>query len=129
MATPGRKLLFSLGGCRPSAGLGAAEVCWGNLPEDAIVQKLERLRGHGRADCPVCAMRRAYAQRTALERINSRIGDGFRFERHNIRGKDKMTARFVLALAVMMALAFGVIRARAHDRMRSLVRPPPAQAA
>ena len=73
--------------------------------------------------------RGAYAQRTALERINARIDDGFRFERHNIRGKDRMTARVALALTVMMALALGSIRARAHDRMRSLVRPPPAQAA
>ena len=40
-----------------------------------------------------------------------------------------MTARVGLALAVMMALALGSIRARAHDRMRSLIRPPPAQAA
>ena len=65
----------------------------------------------------------------ALERITARIDDGFRFERHNIRGKDRMTARVALALAVMMVLALGSIRARAHDRMRSLVRPPPAQAA
>ena len=50
---------------------------------------------------------------------------GFRFERHNIRGKDKMTARTALAPAVMMALALGRIRAKAHDRLR----PPPAQAA
>ena len=73
--------------------------------------------------------RRAYARCAALERINARLDDGFRFERHNIRGKDKMTARVALALAVMMALALGGIRARAHDRMRSLMRPPPVQAA
>ena len=73
--------------------------------------------------------RRACAQRTALGRINARIDDGFRFERRNIRGKDRMTVRVALALAVMMALALGSIRARVHDRMRSLVRPPPAQVA
>ena len=73
--------------------------------------------------------RRAYARRAALERINARLDDGFRFERHTIRGKDKMTMRVGLALAVMMALALGSIRAEAHDRMRSLVRPPPARAA
>ena len=73
--------------------------------------------------------RRAYARRAALERINARLDDGFRFERHAIRGKDRMTMRVGLALAVMMALALGSIRAKAHDRMRSLVRPPPARAA
>ena len=81
----------------------------------------------GRARCRADA--RKPAQCAALERINARIDDGVRFERHNIRGKDRMTARVALALAVMMALALGSIRARAHDRMRSLVRPPPAQAA
>ena len=73
--------------------------------------------------------RRTYAQRGTLERINARIDDGFRFERHNIRGKNKMTVRVALALAVMMALALDNIRARAHDRMRSLAYPPPTQAA
>ena len=71
---------------------------------------------------------RAYAQRAALERINARIDDGFRFELHNIRGKDRMTAWAALALAVMKALALGSVRARAHDRIRSLMRPPPVQA-
>ena len=62
--------------------------------------------------------RRAYARSAALECINARIGNSIRFERHNIRGKDRMTAWVALALAVMMALALGSIRARAHDRMR-----------
>ncbi len=65
--------------------------------------------------------RRAYNRRSALERINSRIDNSFRFERHFIRGKDKMTARAGLALAVMMALAVGHIRAGRPECMRSLV--------
>ena len=46
---------------------------------------------HLHADAPHGSpiWRRSYAQRGILGRIN----DGFRFERHNIRGKDKMTAR------------------------------------
>ena len=42
-----------------------------------------------------------YAKCGALEHID----DGFLFERHTIRGKDKMIARVALALAIMIALA------------------------
>ena len=65
--------------------------------------------------------RRVYNQRSALERINSRIDNSFRFERHFIRGKGKMTARAGMALAVMMALAVGHIKAGRPECMRSLV--------
>ena len=64
---------------------------------------------------------RAYGRRGALERINSRIDNSFGFERHFIRGKDKMRARAGLAVAVMMALAIGHIRAGRPECMRSLV--------
>ena len=65
--------------------------------------------------------RRAYNRRSALERINSRVDNSFGFERHFIRGKGKMTARAGLALAVMMALAVGHIKAGRPECMRSLV--------
>ena len=65
--------------------------------------------------------RRAYNRRSALERINSRIEGSFGFGRHFIRGKAKMTARVDLALAVMMALAVGPIKAGRPECMRSLV--------
>jgi hypothetical protein len=51
---------------------------------------------------------RGYNRRSALERINNRIDNGFGFERHFIRGRPKMTTRVGLALAVMMAMALGV---------------------
>ena len=57
----------------------------------------------------------------ALEWINSRLDDGFRFESHSIRGEDKMTVRAGLALAVMMVMALGSVRAKMHERMRSLI--------
>ena len=65
--------------------------------------------------------KRAYRRRSAVERINSRIDNSFGFERHYIRGKAKMTARVGLAVAVMMALAVGHIRAGRPEKMRSLV--------
>ena len=69
-----------------------------------------------------------YARRSAMERINARLDGSFRFESHAIRGKARMTARVGLALAVMMALALGSVRAGEPKRMRSLVRAPPQAA-
>lgn len=66
---------------------------------------------------------RGYQRRTALERINNRIDHSFGFEHHFIRGKAKMITRVGLALAVMMALAVGHIKAGRPEQMRSLVRP------
>ena len=54
-----------------------------------------------------------------IERINSRVDNSFGFEKHYIRGKGKMTARVGLALAVMMALAVGHIKAGRPECMRS----------
>lgn len=71
--------------------------------------------------CDSPSWRRAYRKRNAVERINSRIDNSFGFERHFIRGKAKMGARVGLALAVMMALAVGHIRAGRPECMRSLV--------
>jgi hypothetical protein len=49
-----------------------------------------------------------------LERINNRIDNSFGFEKHYIRGKAKMQTRVGLALAVMMAMALGHVRARSY---------------
>lgn len=64
---------------------------------------------------------RLYAERSAVERVNSRLDVSFGFERHTIRGIAKMKCRAGLALAVMLAMALGAIRENRRDRMRSLV--------
>ncbi len=66
---------------------------------------------------------RGYHRRSALERINNRIDNSFGFERHFIRGQAKMQTRVGLALAVMMAMALGHVKAGRIGQMRSLVRP------
>lgn len=66
---------------------------------------------------------RGYNRRSALERINNRIDNSFGFERHFIRGQAKMQTRVGLALAVMMAMALGHVKAGRLGQMRSLVRP------
>ena len=58
-----------------------------------------------------------------MERINNRIDNSFGFERHFIRGQAKMQTRVGLALAVMMAMALGHVKAGRIEQMRSLVQP------
>ena len=64
-----------------------------------------------------------YKRRAAVERVNSRLDDGFRFDRHYIRGKKKMRLRFGLAFVVMLAMALGHIKAGEKEKTRSLVQP------
>lgn len=68
--------------------------------------------------------KRFYKQRTALERINSRLDVSFGFEHHYIRGIDKMRCRLGIALVVMTAMALGRIRAGQQEELRSLVKRP-----
>ncbi len=66
---------------------------------------------------------RIYNRRSSLERINNRIDNSFGFEKHYIRGGAKMQTRVGIAIAVMMAMALGHVRAGRIEQMRSLVRP------
>ncbi|GAW93553.1 IS4-like transposase [Calderihabitans maritimus] len=54
-----------------------------------------------------------YKKRTAVERVNARLDEAFGFEKHFIRGLQKMKLRCALALTVMLALAVGRIRENA----------------
>ena len=49
--------------------------------------------------------------------------NNFGFEKHYIRGKAKMETRMGLAVAVMMAMALGHVKAGRQHQMRSLVQP------
>ncbi|NQT18339.1 MAG: transposase [Planctomycetes bacterium] len=65
---------------------------------------------------------RLYNNRTAVERVNSRLDVSFGFEEHFIRGLAKMQLRCGLAFIVMLAMAVGRIKHNQHEHMRSLVR-------
>lgn len=65
---------------------------------------------------------RLYDKRTAVERVNSRLDVSFGFEKHTIRGLTKMSTRCCLALAVMVAMAVGRIKANQAEAMRSLLK-------
>lgn len=66
---------------------------------------------------------KAYARRTAVERVNSRLDCVLGFEQHTIRGLVKMKTRLTLALIVMLAMALGRIEANQAELMRSLTAP------
>jgi hypothetical protein len=72
---------------------------------------------------PSAKWKTAYNRRSAVERVNSRVDQVLGFERHTIRGKDKMTMRMGLALVVMLAMALGRIRLGQHTLMRSMTLP------
>jgi len=62
-----------------------------------------------------------YKKRSAVERVNSRMDESFGFEKHFIRGGNKMKVRCGLALIVMLGMAYGRVRQKQYERMRSLV--------
>ena len=62
-----------------------------------------------------------YKKRSAVERVNSRLDESFGFEKHFIRGINKMKVRCGLALIVMSGMAYGRVRQKQYERMRSLV--------
>jgi hypothetical protein len=59
-----------------------------------------------------------------VERVNSRFDVSFGFEKHFIRGLQKMNIRVGLALCVMLAMAVGRIKEGRQELIRSLVRSP-----
>lgn len=70
-----------------------------------------------------------YKKRVAVERVNSRLDVSFGFERHFIRGQQKMQVQVGLALIVMLAMALGRIQQGQLKQIRSLIKPVRARAA
>jgi hypothetical protein len=62
-----------------------------------------------------------YANRTSVERVNSRLDVSLGFELHTIRGLANMKLRTGLALTVMLSMAVGCMESNQAYRMRSLV--------
>lgn len=63
-----------------------------------------------------------YDKRGACERIYSRLDESFGFEKHTIRGKDKMELRIGMAYLAMLSMALGRIKAGQPENIRSLVK-------
>lgn len=64
---------------------------------------------------------RLYNQRSALERINSRVADGFMLHSHYLRGRQSMGLKITISMTVMMAAANFAIQLNQPEQVRSLV--------
>jgi len=64
-----------------------------------------------------------YKKRSSVERLNGRLDESFGFEKHFIRGIRKMELRCGLALIVMLGMAYGRVKEKQPDKLRSLVQP------
>jgi hypothetical protein len=100
-----------------------AEQCGHAMKSERISLEIDR-----RIFTPVArssyVWKRQYKERTAVERVNSRLDVSFGFEKHFIRGQKKMEIRIGLALCVMLAMAVGRIKEKHQELMRSLVKSP-----
>ena len=65
--------------------------------------------------------KKMYNKRVALERINSRLDNGYEFENHTIRGKAKMEVEVHIAMSVMMTISLVNAKLGRDEKMRSLV--------
>lgn len=65
---------------------------------------------------------RLYNMRTSIERINSRLDLSFGFEKHFVRGLEKMKLKTGIAFCVMLAIALGRLRQNQEHLMRSLIK-------
>ncbi|MFI4913249.1 MAG: DDE transposase, partial [Sedimentisphaeraceae bacterium JB056] len=60
-------------------------------------------------------------QRSAVERTFARIDRDFGFEKHYIRGMDKMKARCLISLIIMLTIAYGRVKDDDLENSRSLI--------
>ena len=67
-------------------------------------------------------MEKMYNKRVALERINSRLDNGYEFENHTIRGKAKMEVEVNIAMSIMMTIALVNAKLGKKENMRSLIK-------
>ena len=102
----GRERCHRRAGCRPSA---YGQIVRSPLAHDRRIFTLTPYGSPSR--------RRGYRRRDALKRIYRCIDHDFGFERQFVRGQ----ARTSLAVAVMMAMARGRVRADRPGQMRPLV--------
>jgi len=62
-----------------------------------------------------------YNDRTAVERVNSRIDKMFGFENHTIRGLEKMTFRVTFAFIMMLSFAVGKVEQKRESELRQFL--------
>lgn len=64
---------------------------------------------------------REYKKRTAVERVNSRVGKQLGFDVHFVRGMHKMRLKAGLAMVVMLSIAVAQAKRNRLEKMRTLL--------
>lgn len=81
----------------------------------------DNLRQHPVLPPSTLKWNRLYNQRSAMERINSRVADGFMLHSHYLRGQRSMGLKVTISMTVMMAAANFALRMNQPKEVRSLV--------
>ncbi|MDE0553926.1 MAG: transposase [Candidatus Poribacteria bacterium] len=102
--------------CYKAAGLEADAST--RVVRDKI--DMDHLRNHGPLPLGTYKWKRIYNQRSAIERINSRIDANFQTHDHFIRGIHAMRMHLSLGFTVMLAGACMAIKAGRPEKMRCL---------
>ena len=75
----------------------------------------KHFRTHGPA-----GERRAYRQRAAIERMNSRLKDQLSLNRHRVRGLRNVTTNALLCIIAMLLTAVAALQLRRPEKTRSI---------
>lgn len=81
----------------------------------------DNLRQHPALPPSSLKWKRIYRHRSALERINSRVADGFMLHSHYLRGRKSMGLKITISMTVMMAAANFAMQLNQPEQVRSLV--------
>ena len=81
----------------------------------------DNLRQHPALPPSTLKWKRLYRKRSALERINSRVADGFMLHSHYLRGKRSMGLKVTVSMTVMLAAANFAMQLNKPEQIRSLV--------
>ena len=65
--------------------------------------------------------KRLYRQTSAMERINSRVADGFMLHSHYLRDRKSMGVKITISKTVMLAVANFAVQCNQPEQVRSLV--------
>ena len=86
----------------------------------------DNLRQHPALPPSTLKWKRLYRKRSAMERINSRVADGFMLHSHYLRGKQSMGLKITVSMTVMLAAANFAMQLNEPEQIRSLVLSPAA---
>ena len=105
------------------AHAGSEAVHYGRVVRISLEQQNRRI--FTRTPRHTRSWQKAYDLRSSVERLFSRVADGYLLDHHYIRGLTRMKARIGLSMVIMLAMAIVRLRSGQPELIRSLVEPLP----